>query len=139
MRMRYDAGKQKIRTHDARKRQRCSREDGIRIIELSEIAGDPGTEQKTEAKCDPNDSEGLGAVLRLRHVGNVSLRDGQVACGQAVDDAGKKHNPERLSETKYEEANACAYLTRQQDRPAADAVRQVTQRRTCDQLAQRVR
>ena len=67
----------------------------------------------------PND---LVAVFRLGHIGDVRLRDRQIACSQSINDPRQKDHPQRVSEAKNQKANACADLTHQQDRPAADTV-----------------
>ena len=120
--MRHNRRQQEVGAHDARERQRCRRENRIRVIELSQITGDSGAEQESHAERDADDTERFGAVFRLGHVGNVGLRDRQIACSQSIDDPGQEHHPQRVSEAKNQKANACADLTHKQDRPAADAV-----------------
>src|SRR5262249_10364529 len=93
VRMGNNRGQQEIGADDARERQRCGGEDRICIVELSQVSGKSGAQQKAYAERDADNAERLGAVFRLGDVGNVCLCDSQIASSQAIDDACEEDDP----------------------------------------------
>jgi len=120
--MRSCRGQQEVCRHDAGERKAGRGKDRILIPELCQETGDGRPHQESQTKSDTNDAECFGPVLRLRHIGDISLRHGQVPGGQPVNDAGQKHKPQDPRETQNEEADAGADLTDEQNRPSSDAV-----------------
>src|SRR5215472_1285995 len=136
--MRNDGREKEVCAHDARKRQSSSCEYRIRLVILRQIARYSRSYQKTDTEGDADKPKRLRPIFRLGDVGDVCLSDGQIACRQSIDNPSQEYQPQCSREAENQESDACADLAHQQDGPAADPVGQVSQWRSCDQLAERI-
>ena len=129
---------QEIRRENAGGRQRGGGEDGIAIIELREVAGDRRADQEPHAERDADHAEGLRAILRLRHIGNVGLRQREVPRRRAVDHARQKHDPQIRREGEDQESDQRPCLAQQQQWFAACKIGRAAEQRAGDELARSV-
>ncbi len=80
-----------------------------------------------------------GAVFGRGHVGDVRLRDQDVAARCAVEHASQEHDPEVARKAQDQKRERCPRLAEDQQRPAAMAIAQPAQDRARHELANRIR
>jgi hypothetical protein len=90
--------------------------------DAAEQSADGGTEDEAEAERGADEAEVLGAVLRGGAVGNVGLRGGDVAAGEAVEEAGGEQDGEAAADAEQEITEAGAEQRYKKDGAAAGAV-----------------
>ena len=103
-----------------------------------QVAGRAGADEEADAEGDADHGEGAGAFLRRGDVGDVRLRDREVAGGEAVDDAGEEDDGQIRRPGEDEEAGEGADLAGSEHRLAADAIGELAEDGAGDQLAERV-
>ncbi len=129
---------QRVRADHADHRQTRGDEERQRHVDVAEKAAERGPEEEADAERHADHAERLRAVLRLGVIGDVGLRERQVAGGHAVEHATGEHHPQRRRAGQHEEADARPGLAQQEQRPAPVAVGQAADDRRRDQRAHRV-
>ena len=136
-RMRRHRGQQERRPENARQRQRGGAQDWhVEAVVRGQVAGHAGPHEKADAERDADHRERLRAILRRRNVGDVRLCDGEVPRRQAVDDARREHDPQRVRSGEDEKADERADLRNDQHRLAAQLIRDRSERRSGDELTE---
>src|SRR6266851_7127658 len=90
---------------------------------------DRWSKNEAKAKRRTDHAHSLSAVLFSSDIGNIGLRRGNVAAGDAVKNPSQKKHPERSCKTENQKADARADNGNKQHRPAAMLVRQSPQNR----------
>ena len=98
-----------------------------------------GADEEADPESDPDHRECPRAVLRRGHVGDVRLRDGEIAGGETVDDARQEDEEEVGRVSEHEKARERADLAGGQDRLAPEMIGELPEHRAGDELADRVR
>ncbi len=102
---------------------------------LRQIAAHERAEEEAHPERDADQGEGFGAVLGGGLVGDVGLRQGEVAGGQAVDHPGREDHPQGPGVGHEREAQQRANLADEQHRLAAGAVGDAPEQRARHELA----
>ncbi len=104
------------------------------VTPLAEEPARDRADDKSQPKGGADHAQAFGSFLGVRHIGNVGLGDGEVAAGEAVQDAGGEQDDERVGNAEQDEAEKGAKDGDQQDRAAAKAVGETSQDGRADQL-----
>ena len=99
-------GQDEVEQHGVREGERGGEVEGRADVPLREHAADGRAEDEPEAEGRSEHPHPLRAVLRRRHVGDVSLRRRDVAARDAVEDAARKQHPERRRRAHNEKAQS---------------------------------
>jgi hypothetical protein len=92
--------------------------------DFAEEAAECGAEDEAEAEGHADEAEVLGAFLGFGDVGDAGHGGGDVAAADAVDDAGKVHDPEGAGPAEQEVAGGGADDGDDENGAAAEAVRE---------------
>ena len=98
----------------------------------------PGPIRKPTPKAMPITPNDLARFSGSGHIGDVGLRERQIAGRQSIDDARQKHQPERTREARIRKPMSVPHLADDQQRLAAHVIGHAAENGPGDQLAERV-
>ena len=134
----FAARKQRGTADDATERKEGRGEDRRLGAELEEEGREARAHEETDPEGHGDLAECGRAFFGAGYVGNIGLSQRNVAGGEAVDDAGKKDQRQRVCEGEQQKSQAGANLAHDQEGLAAHVVAPAAEQRSRNKLAERV-
>jgi hypothetical protein len=96
---------------------------------LAEHAAENWPANETEAKRRANETHGFRSLLGRRHIRNARLCRSNIASARAINDSAKEKHPRSIRRSRDEIPNRCPDDAHQQNGPAADSIRELSDQR----------